>query len=191
MISPILSKFYLHDFEENFDDRNNIAIYKFADDGSVKVSRNKLEEAVSETKVVMEAIDLWTKRRKMVINCQKDKTELIPFSPAVKQQPLNPIPLGSNSILFTSATKVLGVCIANKLSFKDHNGKKFIRWRMITRFTNRTNGPNHQVIVKLIKTTFLPTLLYGGIVWMATKNIRSINCVWNEMLKRSLGQFRR
>ena len=126
----------------------------------------------------------------MVINCQKDKTELN-FSPAAKQQPLNPIPLGSNSIQFTSAAKVLGVCIGNKLFSEDHSGKMAKkmcnRWRMITRFTNRTNGFNHQVIVKLIKTTFLPVLLYGGIVWMTTKNIRSINGIWYEMLKRSIG----
>ena len=32
VISPILFKFFLHDCEDNFDDRNNIAIYKFADD---------------------------------------------------------------------------------------------------------------------------------------------------------------
>ena len=192
VISPILFKFFLHDFEESFDDRNHIAIYKFADDGTVKVSGNKLGEAMSEMKIVMNAIDVWTKRWRMVINCQKDKTELIHFSPAAKQQQqVYPIPLGSNSIQFTSATKVLGVCIDNKLSFEDHSckmAKKMCnRWRMITRLTSRTNGLNHQVIVKLITTTFLPILLYGGIVWMTTKNFRSINGIWYEMLKRSIG----
>ena len=192
VISPILFKFFLHDFEESFDDRNNIAIYKFADDGTVKTSGNKLGESMSEMKIVMNAIDVWTKRWRMVINCQKDKTELIHFSPAAKQQQqLYPIPLGSNSIQFTSATKVLGVCIDNKLYFEDHSckmAKKMCnRWRMITRLTNRTNGLNHQVIVKLVTTTFLSILLYGGIVWMTTKNIRSINGIWYEMLKRSIG----
>ena len=124
-------------------------------------------------------------------NCQKDKTELIHFSPAAKQQQqLYSIPLGSNSIQFTSATKVLGVCIDNKLSFEDHSckmAKKMCnRWRTITRLTSRTNGLNHQVIVKPITTTFLPILLFGGIVWMTTKNIRSINGIWYEMLKRSI-----
>ena len=61
------------------------------------------------------------------------------------------------------------------------------RWRVITRFTNRTNGLNHQVIVKLIETTFLPILLYEVIVWMTTKTIRSINGIWYEKLKRSIG----
>ena len=67
--SPILFMFFLHDFEENFDDRNNITTYKFADDGAVEVSGNKLEEAMSEMKIVMKAIDIWTKRWRMVINC--------------------------------------------------------------------------------------------------------------------------
>ena len=143
-------------------------------------------------KIVMNAIDVWTKRWRMVINCQNDKTELIHFSPAAKQQQqLYPIPLGSNSIQFNSATKILVVCIDNKLSFEDHSckmAKKMCnRWRMITRLTSRTVGLNHQVIVKLITTTFLPILLYGGIVWITTKNIRSINGIWYEMLKRSIG----
>ena len=188
----MLFKFFLHDFEESFDDRNNIAIYKFADDGTVKVSGNKLEEAMSEMKIAMKAIDIWTKRWRMVINCQNDKTDVIHFSPAAKQQqPLNPKPLVSNSLQFTSATKVLGVCIDNKLSFEDHSckmAKKMCnRWRMITRLTNRTNGLNHQVIVKLIKTMFLPILLYGGIVCMTKKNMRSKNGIFYEMLKRSIG----
>ena len=127
----------------------------------------------------------------MVINCQKDKTEIIHFSAAAEKQPLNLIPLGSNSIQFTPATKVLGVFIDNKVSFEDHSGKMTKkmcnRWRIITRFTNRTSGLNHQVIATLIKTTFLPILLYGGIVRMTTKNIRSIDGIWYEKLKRSVG----
>ena len=86
------------------------------------------------------------------------------FLPAATQQLLNPISLGINSLQFTTATKVLEVCIDNKLSFEDHSCKMakkiYNRWRMITRFTNRTNGLNHIVIVKLIKTTFLPILLF-------------------------------
>ena len=54
MISPILFKFFLHEFEKTFDDCNNIAINKFADDGTVSVSGNKLEETVSEMEIVME-----------------------------------------------------------------------------------------------------------------------------------------
>ena len=55
VISPILFKFSFHDL-------NNIAIYKFADDGTIKVSGNKLDEALSEMKIVMEAFDIWTKQ---------------------------------------------------------------------------------------------------------------------------------
>ena len=62
MISPSLIKFFLYDFEENFHDRNNFAIYKFTDDGTVEILGNQLEEAKSEKKIVMEAIDIWTKR---------------------------------------------------------------------------------------------------------------------------------
>ena len=85
----------------------------------------------------------------------------------------------------------MGVCIDNKLSFEDHSGKMAKKacngWKMIPRLTNRTNGLNHQVKGKLIKATCLPILLYGGIVWMTSKNIRSINGIWYEMLKRSIG----
>ena len=165
VISPVPFKFFLHDFEESFDDRNNIAIYKFADDGTVNVSGKKSEKAMSEMKSKIGGYRYKDKTVEKVINCQKDKTELIRFSPAAEEHPLNPILLGSNSIQFTSATKVLGVCIDNKLSFEDHSGKMANkmcnRGRMITTFTNRTNGLNRQVIVKLKKTTFLPILHYG------------------------------
>ena len=42
MIFPILFKFFLQDFEKHFDDRNNISVYKFANDRTVKISGNKL-----------------------------------------------------------------------------------------------------------------------------------------------------
>ena len=129
VISPILLKFFLHNLEENFEDRKDIAVYKFADDGTVEVSGNKMEEAMSEMQIVMEDIDIWTKRWRMVINCQEEKTELIHFSPAAKQQPLNPIPLGSNSVQFTSATKVLGVCIDDKLGGFNLSKVTTIKWR--------------------------------------------------------------
>ena len=132
----------------------------------------------------------------MVINCRKENTEIIQYSPAAKPQPLNPILLGSNSKQFTSATKVLGVCVDNKLSFEHHSRKMAKRmcnrWRMITKLTNRTNGFNHQVIVNFSKTTFLPDFLYGGHSVDDIKEL-SVNMLYEtlnfryEMLKRSIG----
>ena len=46
-----------------------------------------------------------------------------PFFTGCKNQPLNPIPLGSKRIQFTSATNNLGIFIDNKLSFEDHGDK--------------------------------------------------------------------
>ena len=139
---------------------------------------------MSEMKIVMEAFDIWTKRWRMVINCQNDKTELIHFSSAAEQQPWNPIP--QQRKYWQSAPTINYLSKITAVKWR----KKRNRWKMIIRFTNRTIGLIHQVIVKLNKTTknkFLPILVHGGIVWMTTKNIQLINGICYEILKQSIG----
>ena len=71
-----LFKFFFNGFEKQIYTRKNIAMDKFPDDGTVKVSVEKLEEAMSKMLNVM-TIDIRTKRLIRVMNSQKDKAKLL------------------------------------------------------------------------------------------------------------------
>ena len=42
-------------------------------------------------------------------------------------------------------------------------------------------------MVHLIKVLFLPSLFYGGMIWLDRKNVADINKLWYTVLKTSLG----
>ena len=54
--------------------------YKFADDGTAKVSGVTLQYSLSTMQSVLDEIHKWTKKLRMVINCQKNRTEIICFN---------------------------------------------------------------------------------------------------------------
>ena len=75
-LSPVLVRFYIHDLGESFVNKQCTDFYKFADDGTAKVSGVTLQYSLSTMQYVPDEIHKWTKKWRMVINCQKNKTEI-------------------------------------------------------------------------------------------------------------------
>ena len=77
----------------------------------------------------------------------------------------------------------------DKLSERQNRTLSFFTGRKTTTVESNTScehdqwsqSPNHS------KTKFVPILIFGGIVWMTTKNIQSIDGILYEMLKGSIG----
>ena len=130
------------------------AVYKFADDGTVIVSGNKFGRGNGRN----EDCDGGYRYMDETENGDKlseGQNRTHSFFTGSKTTTVESETSWGKSIQFTSATKVLGVCIDKKLSFDDHKGKLLKkmcnRLGMITKFTDRTNGLNHQVIQNALK----------------------------------------
>ena len=192
-LSPILFRIYIMDLAEDLNNREDISILKFADDGTIKVTGRSTQDCLDTLQHTLNTVNAWTKKWRMVINCQPNKTEIIGFSTAEGNNKLIPdnYTLGNNTINRVSKTKVLGLIIDENLNFQDHSNevyKKLVKlWGMICNHANRHWGFNKATFIQIIKTLFLPTLFYAGHVWMNRNNMKNINSLYYKMLKSTVG----
>ena len=181
-------KFYVYDLGMDLEQIRNIKFYKFADDGTAKVSASTLEECLDLINLVLESICEWTRVWRMVVNCNRNKTELICFNKI--QLTKDFLLLGQNKIFFTDSSKVLGVTIDKRLDFKDHSKDVYNRllgkWVMMSKYSSRNWGMNQEVTVRILKTMF-SSLFYGSMVWMKEDNTRELNGLIYKMSKSALG----
>ena len=192
VLSPILFKLFMMDFLEEMNNDSTV-VYKFADDGTVKVSADTTEECLIQLDKVLDAVNKWAKKWRMVINCLPNKTEVICFGTAENNRELIPkeFNLGNQKIKLVSQTKVLGVILDQDLSFieqsKDVYNKLITRWNIICLYCNRNWGFSQKVMVQLIRSLFLSSLFYGSHIWMNRKNMKDINSLLYKILKTTIG----
>ena len=192
-LSPILFRIYVMDLAEELANKENISLLKFADDGTIRVSGVTTEECLITLQFALDEINEWARKWRMVINCQPDKTEVICFSTAENDRKLipNTFKLGESDIQLVHKTKVLGLILDDKLNFQDHS--KFVYkklchiWVKVCEYSNRHWGFHVKTMLTILKTLFLPTLLYAGHIWMNEHNLKDINCLYYKMIKSTIG----
>ena len=191
-LSPILFKLYLMDILENIHQKPGISLLKFADDGTIKVSSESTNKCITSSEEVLNDLHIWCRKWRMVINCNKDKTEYVCFGVAKKYDQIpNNFKIGDKLIQKVEKTKVLGLTIDSKLSFTDHSQKTYQRlcekWVKICEYCNIHWGFNQKVLTRLINTLFLSIIQYCGHIWLNTKNMGNIDKLWNKLIKSAVG----
>ena len=192
-LSPILFKFYIMDLGKDLNTNKRIDMYKFADDGTFKVSAELWIDCRNLIEEVLSSLESWCKHWRLVINCKVDKTEIVIFSPkcAQRQDLPDDIAMGDKNIRIVQNSKVLGLTIDNKLNYEAHSAMIMrqlnMRWVNICKYSNRNWGFNQKVLVRLLKTLFLSKLYYAGHVWLTSNNIQDINKLWYKIIKSAIG----
>ena len=192
VLSPILFKIFMLDFLDDIND-DNTELFKFADDGTLKITGDTTADCLNQLQNVLEAVNTWASRWRMKINCLPNKTEVLCFSTAENDRSLIPpeFQLGSQKIKLVKTTKVLGITLDEDLTFKEHSKdvyKKLItRWNLIQVYCNRNWGFTQKVMVELTRTLFLSCLFYGSHLWINQKNMKDINSLYYKILKSTVG----
>ena len=192
-LSPVLFKIFLLDFFQDFEDRTDISVFKFADDGTVKMKNKSTQECVKTLQEVANSLHSWTKKWRININCQPNKTEYICFGAADHNAHAVPstTDLGSNKVNKVPETKVLGLLIDENLTFTSHSKSVHRnilgKWARICCYTNKHWGFNQNVISQIAKTFFLTSLHYAGFIWMSEANMKEIEKLWYKILKSAIG----
>ena len=193
VISPVLFKIYIRDFVCDLLENPNISILKFADDGTIKISDIDSPTCISAMNKVLESLSEWSKKWRLNINCDKDKTEIICFNSAEADKSLVPttFKFGNKEIRRVNETKVLGVIIDEDLTYKKHSEqvlKSLLgRWASICSYSNRYWGFKSHVMLLLLKTLFLSKIAYADHVWITKENIIEINKLLYRIMKAILG----
>ena len=192
-LSPVLFKIYLLDILDQYLPETNIRLFKFADDGTVKVAADSTNQCINSLKAVLESIQEWTMKWRMVVNCDPNKTEFIVFGSAngsVQDIP-NSINLGSKEIRRVTTTKVLGLTLDENLSYEPHsrkiNQKICGSWAQMCEYTNRNFGFNQRIITQITRTYFLSCAHYAGLVWQNGKSTKEIQNIWYKIIKSAVG----
>ena len=192
-LSPILFRIYVMDLAEEFSNNENIAVLKFADDGTVQISGTTTQECLTTLQEVMNRINAWSKRWRLLINCLPDKTEVICFNTAEKDRSLVPktFKMGDSDIKLVQQTKVLGLILDENLNFEEHS--KFVYkklchiWVKVCQYANRHWGFKVKTMLIILRTLFIPTLMYAGHIWMNPQNLKEINSLYYKMIKSTIG----
>ena len=192
-LSPLLFRIYVMDLAAELSNREDVSIFKFADDGTIKATATSTPECLKTFNMILKTVSAWSKKWRMMINCQPDKTEVIAFNTAEKDQALVPssFKLGENKINRVHHTKALGLIIDENLDFLEHSKAVYKKlmgiWIMISQYSNRHWGLQQHVTVQIIKTLWLPTLLYAGHIWINKLNMIEINKLFYKILKSTVG----
>ena len=191
-LSPILFKIYVMDILEELKDENAIELYKFADDGTIKISSATTKLCESTLSKVTQSLEQWTTSWRMVINCDPNKTEYICFNKAEKDDIIpDSIMLTGKVVKLVDKTKVLGLIIDSKLTYIPHSEaihKRLLeKWVKICQYCNIHWGFNQRVLTQIITTNFLSTMQYAGHIYINNRNMKDINQLYYKFIKTAVG----
>ena len=192
-LSPILFKIYLLDIADDIINKPGVEVFKFADDGTIKVATSTTQRCLVTMEEVLRSLELWTKKWRMVINCLPNKTEMMCFGKAEGKNAIVPtsFKLGNDEIKLVTHTKVLGLTLDDMLTYKQHSDAVYKnilgRWATICKYSNKNWGLCQRVMVQLMKTIFISCICYGGLIWIKPKNTSEINKLWYKIIKSSVG----
>ena len=178
------------DLDNDINDENgNIAFYKFADDGTGKAVADTKENCIKLFHKILNRVNYWTCKWRMVVNCQKNKTEVICLYSEDKMP--DSFDLGNKKISLTEKSKVLGIVLYKYLNYSHQTttvlNKLNYRWVKICQYTNRNWGLNQRVLTRLYQVIICSTLFYGSVIWMRERKIAEIQKLWYRMTKTALG----
>ena len=193
VLSPLLFKIFLMDIIDELKTKPHIDLYKFADDGTVKVTASDTATCLGHFEELLTHITEWKKKWRLKINCQKNKTEVINFNTAENNDSLIPttFKLDDEEIHLVEKTKVLGLIIDKNMTYQAHAEETLkllnMVWVDICKYSNREWGLNLHTMVHLIKTLFIPKLQYAGHVFISDNNLTDIKKLWYKLIKTSIG----
>ena len=193
VISPVLFKLYVSDFIEELNQNQDIVLYKFADDGTIKARANNSATCLELLEHILHCLQTWSKRWRMNVNCNRNKTELICFHTAENDRSLIPdsFKLGDHDIYRVEKSKALGLTIDEELNYKPHSQQvlKSLHdiWSSLCIYSSRYWGFSQSVMLKLVKILFISKLSYGSHIWANKDNISAINKLWYHVLKSIIG----
>ena len=193
VLSPTLFKIYVSDFVAALENKEEITLFKFADDGTIKISSKTSELCLSTLGDVLKCLENWAKKWRMVYNCDKNKTEIICFHTAEQNKELIPdeFQLGGKTIFKVSKTKVLGLTIDEDLTYVPHSQEVLkglhAVWATLCKYSSRHWGFTQKVMLYLVNTLFISKMKYAAHIWMDEANTKEIIKLWYHVIKSIIG----
>ena len=194
VLAPFLFILYVTDMLNDFplELKTSVSCYKFADDGTLMVCHENLQECYRLMQDICNHLSIWCTKNKLAINCQPNKTEamILKTTNSTNGHSIPELTISGKHIKYVKPTKVLGLILDEDLSFKVHAMKKLNdcrkKWGLLTKSTNRNYGLNVKSLTTLLKVVVLTKLMYGAPLWLA-RNLDVFKGFWNDIIMKITG----
>ena len=195
VLSPLLFIIYVSDLLSHdslpSDLSGDIQAFKYADDGTVLVAEKSTTEAYQVMKKVCDYLAVWCSKWGLLINCNRNKTEVIIIKSKDSANTVIPkLSIGGNTIEYVEKSKVLGVLVDHQIKF-DFQARAVLskcwnEWHRLSLGTTRKRGLNNSSLAIIFKTAVLTKLMYAAPVWLAN-NVNVFNNLWARVLLKVTG----
>ena len=192
VLAPLLFLFYINSVTENVPGSVNSALYD--DDVSLLASHHDKASAVSDLQQAVDAVAMWSKKKKMTLNT--DKSEVAFFSidtHEAKWQPI--ISLNGSQLPFNVSPRLLGVYLDRTLSFSHHTDmvckKASSRCRALAALSTKEWGwrkrPMRKLYISLIRSC-MDFAAPAWQPWLSATKFNALEVTQNKALCIMTGQ---
>ena len=160
LLGPRLFSIYVNDFSESISKGE---LHLYADDTTAFVIGNSTDEVVVELNLLFEEIHTWCQLNKLTLHT--GKTEVMILQKNAFVGPLPPIKCGGNLIEYSNKTKVLGVLLDHRLSWREHVNdviKSLSRQLCVLKSMRYLSS---QLLEEMYFKTIIPQITYCIGVW--------------------------
>ena len=172
ILSPLLFITYIADMMKGIDGLP----LQYADDCSIicwKPNQTELNETLTST---CRKITNWLSKWRLKVNCSK--TDLVCF----RGQPPQ-LEMSSENINIATETKVLGLIVDHKLTFRQHknmaNATLVRNWNMLLPYM--LHGLSPKVIKTILNTVIIPKVFHNAFLWDSNSSM-SLHCCLKDLL---------
>ncbi|MEW8548209.1 MAG: reverse transcriptase domain-containing protein [Candidatus Thiodiazotropha sp.] len=184
VLSPLLFNLFIKDIYQEVQSKK----VKFADDGTIWRTGEKVEDLVVGIESDLMKIVEWTYKWRMKLNI--DKTEFCVFSRRSEQEIANvKVKMNGVDVKRTYFPKLLGVILDPKLNFQKHIEsveRKALTAAAALVIVGKTDQISVKNMLKLYRSVVLPSMEYASTVWQIG-NCDQLNRVQRKCLAVSLG----
>ena len=160
LLGPRLFSIYVNDFSESISKGE---LHLYADDTTAFVIGNSTDEVVVKLNLLFEEIHTWCQLYKLTLHT--GKTEVMILQKNAFVGPLPPIKCGGNLIEYSNKTKVLGVLLDHRLSWREHVNdviKSLSRQLCVLKSMRYLSS---QLLEEIYFKTIIPQITYCIGVW--------------------------
>ena len=160
LLGPRLFSIYVNDFSESISKGE---LHLYADDTTAFVIGNSTDEVVVKLNLLFEEIHTWCQHYKLTLHT--GKTEVMILQKNAFVGPLPPIKCGGNLIEYSNKSKVLGVLLDHRLSWREHVNdviKSLSRQLCVLKSMRYLSS---QLLEEIYFKTIIPQITYCIGVW--------------------------
>jgi len=149
----------------------------YADDGAVLIVGKFLNTVCDRMQEAIGLVEEWCVNN--VLTVSAEKLELILFTNKRKLDGYTPIKLQGKEIILRTQTKVLGVILDSKLSWKEHLQercrKAVVSFWQLKRVIGKKWGFTPKIVMWLYCAVIRPMICYASVVWWSRTSL--VGCV--------------